>query len=112
MEKSRPEILSEIQETLAGLKTRIAEIERKLAELEQASEEPAHIEVIEEPEPIYVEPPVITAVPEPVEDVVEEEPVQEPQVIENFESSNTDADISEADVVIVIGTNDDIVSNP
>jgi len=85
MEKSRPEILSEIQETLAGLKTRIAEIERKLAELEQASEEPAHIEVIEEPEPIYVEPPVITAVPEPVEDVVEEEPVQEPQVIEIVE---------------------------
>ena len=85
MEKRRPEILSEIQETLAGLKTRIAEIERKLAELEQASEEPAHIEVIEEPEPIYVEPPVITAVPEPVEDVVEEEPVQEPQVIEIVE---------------------------
>ncbi len=38
--------------------------------------------------------------------------LKEPQVIENFESSNTDADISEADVVIVIGTNDDIVSNP
>ena len=37
---------------------------------------------------------------------------KEPQTIENFEASNTDADISDADVVIVIGTNDDIVSNP
>lgn len=38
--------------------------------------------------------------------------LKEPQVIENFDSSNTDADISDADVIIVIGKNDDIVSNP
>ena len=39
MEKSRPEILSEIQETLSELKARIAEIESKLTELEQVAEE-------------------------------------------------------------------------
>jgi len=38
--------------------------------------------------------------------------LKEPQVIENFDSANTDADISDADVIIVIGSNDDIVSNP
>ena len=38
MEKSRSEILSEIQETLSGLKARIAEIEAKLAALEPVEE--------------------------------------------------------------------------
>ena len=67
MEKSRLEILSELQETLAGLKARIAEIENRLAELERLPEEPpAQIEVIEEPEPIYVEAPVTTEAAKPV----------------------------------------------
>ncbi len=35
----------------------------------------------------------------------------EPQVLENFEASNTDADITDADLIVVIGTKDDIVSN-
>ena len=61
MEKSRPEILSEIQETLAMLKARIADIEEKLAVLEQAPE----------PEP------------EPAEEPVEEQvPVQEQEAVE------------------------------
>jgi len=38
MEKSRTEILSEIQETLAGLKARIAEVEEKLAALDTVEE--------------------------------------------------------------------------
>ena len=47
MEKSRSEILSEIQETLAGLKARIAEIEAKLADLETV-EEPVEVTVDED----------------------------------------------------------------
>ena len=53
MEKSRPEILSEIQETLVMLKARIADIEEKLAVLEQAPE----------PEPEPAEEPVAEQVP-------------------------------------------------
>ena len=56
MEKSRSEILSEIQETLAGLKARIAEVEERLSALEMAEEPvPAPVEedmpVPEEPAP-------------------------------------------------------------
>lgn len=61
MEKSRPEILSEIQETLAMLKARIADIEEKLAVLEQAPEP--------EPEPAE-------------ESVAEQVPVQEQEAVE------------------------------
>lgn len=52
MEKSRPEILSEIQETLAALKARIAEIEEKLAVLEH---EPEAAPAAEQAEPVPVE---------------------------------------------------------
>ncbi|MBR3538716.1 MAG: LytR C-terminal domain-containing protein [Eubacterium sp.] len=38
--------------------------------------------------------------------------LKDPQTLDNFEASNTDADLSEVDVVIVIGADDDIVSNP
>ena len=61
MEKSRPEILSEIQETLAMLKARIADIEEKLAVLEQALE----------PEPEPAEEPVAEQVPVQEKDAVE-----------------------------------------
>ena len=86
MEKSRPEILSEIQETLSELKARIAEIESKLTELEQVAEEdedlsPLDISIdevdlgaaeFEEPAPV----------PEPVpEPEPEPEPVPEPEPI-------------------------------
>ena len=47
MEKGRTEILSEIQETLAGLKARIAEVEEQLAALE-AVEEPVELPVEED----------------------------------------------------------------
>ncbi|MBR5055407.1 MAG: hypothetical protein IKX07_07435, partial [Bacteroidales bacterium] len=60
MEKSRSEILSEIQETLASLKARIAELEERLAGLEEAAEAaPEQVEV-PEPEPV--------AAPEPAPD--------------------------------------------
>ncbi len=86
MEKSRPEILSEIQETLSELKARIAEIESKLTELEQVAEEDEDLSPIdisidevdlgaaefEEPAPV----------PEPVpEPEPEPEPVTEPEPI-------------------------------
>lgn len=61
MEKSRPEILSEIQETLAMLKARIADIEEKLAVLEQAPE----------PEPEPAEEPVAEQVPVQEQEAVE-----------------------------------------
>ena len=61
MEKSRPEILSEIQETLAMLKARIADIEEKLAVLEQAPE----------PEPEPAEEPVAEQVPVQEKEAVE-----------------------------------------
>ena len=61
MEKSRPEILSEIQETLAMLKARIADIEEKLAVLEQAPE----------PEPEPAEEPVAEQVPVQEQETVE-----------------------------------------
>ena len=61
MEKSRPEILSEIQETLAMLKARIADIEEKLAVLEQA----------QEPEPEPAEEPVAEQVPMQEQEAVE-----------------------------------------
>lgn len=61
MEKSRPEILSEIQETLAMLKARIADIEEKLAVLEQARE----------PEPEPAEEPVAEQVPVQEQEAVE-----------------------------------------
>ena len=50
MEKSRQEILSEIQETLAELKARIAEVENKLSELEQFKDE-AEVVPVQEPLP-------------------------------------------------------------
>ena len=53
MEKSRQEILSEIQETLAELKARIAEVENKLSELEQFKEEEEDVPAQEPlPEPV------------------------------------------------------------
>ncbi len=61
MEKSRPEILSEIQETLVMLKARIADIEEKLAVLEQA----------QEPEPEPAEEPVAEQVPTQEQEAVE-----------------------------------------
>lgn len=61
MEKSRPEILSEIQETLVMLKARIADIEEKLAVLEQAPE----------PEPEPAEEPVAEQVPVQEQEAVE-----------------------------------------
>ena len=73
MEKSRSEILSEIQETLASLKARIAELEERIAGLEQAPEpEPEPVEV-PEPEPVAMPDPVAV----PVEEIVgiEDEPV-------------------------------------
>lgn len=70
MEKSRTEILSEIQETLAELKARIAELEERLSSIEPA-EEP------EEATPVAV--PVEDDMPEPVEiDVAAEEDLPEP----------------------------------
>ena len=70
MEKSRTEILSEIQETLAELKARIAELEERLSSIESA-EEP------EEATPVAV--PVEDDMPEPVEiDVAAEEDLPEP----------------------------------
>ena len=66
MEKSRSEILSEIQETLASLKARIAELEERLAGLEEAAEAaPEQVEV-PEPEPVAAPEPVVEAEPEPV----------------------------------------------
>lgn len=87
MEKTRSEILSEIQETLAGLKARIAEVEERLAELERLPEEPEEqIGIIEEPEtvsPIDISideeefgEPAVAPVPEPEP---EPEPKPEPK---------------------------------
>ena len=68
MEKSRLEILSEIQETLAGLKARIEEVENRLAELEALPEEPeASAGPVEEPVPETVEAPVPEVIEEPVD---------------------------------------------
>ena len=73
MEKSRLEILSEIQETLAGLKARIAEVENRLSELERLPEEPeAPAEAAAEPEPEIIETPVAEVVAEPEAEIVEE----------------------------------------
>lgn len=96
MEKSRSEILSEIQETLASLKARIAELEERLAGLEEAAEAaPEQVEVPEsepvavpEPAPAEAAPIDISldvddvdfapAEPEPVPEV---EPEVKPEVI-------------------------------
>ena len=73
MEKSRLEILSEIQETLAGLKARREEVENRLAELEALPEEPeASAEPVEEPMPETVEVPVPEVIEEPVDLPAEE----------------------------------------
>jgi len=73
MEKSRLGILSEIQETLAGLKARIEEVEKRLAELEALPEEPeASDEPVEEPVPETVEAPVPEVIEEPVDLPAEE----------------------------------------
>jgi len=94
MEKSRPEILSEIQETLSELKARIAEIESKLTELEQVAEEdedlsPIDISIDEvdlgaaelvEPAPVPEPLPEPEPVPEPVPaPEPEPEPIPEPE---------------------------------
>ena len=66
MEKSRSEILSEIQETLASLKARIAELEERLAGLEEAAEAAPEQVKVPEPEPVAAPEPVVEAEPEPV----------------------------------------------
>ena len=92
MEKSRPEILSEIQETLSELKARIAEIESKLTELEQVAEEdedlsPIDISIdeVDLGAADFVEPaPVPEPLPEPEpfpEPEPEPEPIPEPESI-------------------------------
>ena len=71
MEKSRSEILSEIQETLAGLKARIAEVEERLSALEMAEEPVPAPE--EEDMPVPCEPapeaPVESGIPAEAEDM-------------------------------------------
>ena len=99
MEKSRLEILSEIQETLAGLKARIAEVENRLAELERLPEEPeAPAEAAAEPEPEAAETPVAEVVAEPDTEVIEEFedlPAEEPAPEEDM--SPIDISIDEAE---------------
>ena len=63
MEKSRMEILSELQQTLSELKARIAEVEKKLADFEELAEEEATVEAPEAP---AVEEPAVTEVPSEV----------------------------------------------
>ena len=60
MEKSRMEILSELQQTLSELKARIAEVEKKLADFEELAEEEATVEA---PAAQAVEEPAVTEVP-------------------------------------------------
>ena len=60
MEKSRMEILSELQQTLSELKARIAEVEKKLADFEELAEEEATVEASAAP---AVEEPAVTEVP-------------------------------------------------
>ena len=60
MEKSRMEILSELQQTLSELKARIAEGEKKLADFEELAEEEATVEAPAAP---AVEEPAVTEVP-------------------------------------------------
>ena len=85
MEKSRLEILSEIQETLAGLKARIAEVENRLAELERLPEEPeAPAAAVAEPVLEVAEAPMAEAVAESLAEIVEEsaeEIVEEPEAV-------------------------------
>ena len=89
MEKSRSEILSEIQETLASLKARIAELEERLAGLEEAAEAaPEQVEV-PEPEPVAAPEPE----PEPIAEPVVEEPVELP-----VEEDIPDTDIAPIDI--------------
>ena len=89
MEKSRSEILSEIQETLASLKARIAELEERLAGLEEAAE--AAPEQVEVPEPAPVAAP--EPEPEPIVEPVVEEPVELP-----VEEDIPDTDIAPIDI--------------
>ena len=98
MEKSRPEILSEIQETLAMLKARIADMEEKLAVLEQAPE----------PEPEPAEEPVAEQVPvqeqeavelpaEEIVDIAPEEPAPAAEPAEE-DLSAAEADLDPIDI--------------
>ena len=92
MEKSRPEILSEIQETLAMLKARIADIEEKLAVLEQAPEpepEPA-------PEPVTEQVAELEAVELPAEEIVEVAPEEPAEAA--AEAAEEDLPAAEADL--------------
>lgn len=92
MEKSRPEILSEIQETLAMLKARIADIEEKLAVLEQAPEpepEPA-------PEPVTEHVAELEAVELPAEEIVEIAPEEPAEAA--AEAAEEDLPAAEADL--------------
>ena len=97
MEKSRPEILSEIQETLAMLKARIADIEEKLAVLEQAPEpepEPA-------PEPVTEQVAELEAVELPAEEIVEiapEEPVEAAAEAAEEDLPAAEADLAPIDI--------------
>ena len=89
MEKSRSEILSEIQETLASLKARIAELEERLAGLEEAAEAATEQVEVPDPEPVAAPEPA----PEPIAEPVVEEPVELP-----VEEDIPDTDIAPIDI--------------
>ena len=98
MEKSRLEILSEIQETLAGLKARIAEVENRLAELERLPEEPeAPAAAVEELALEVTEAPVAEVVAESVAEIVEE-PAEEPEAEEEYEDLPEEEPMPEEDM--------------
>ena len=110
MEKSRSEILSEIQETLASLKARIAELEERLAGLEEAAEAaPEQVEV-PEPEPVAAPEPE----PEPIVEPVVEEPVELPveEDIPNTDIAPIDISLDEIEVEIPAAPEEPVAAAP